>query len=289
MKLGSFRIAGRDTYGAISGDAVIDLGARLGPRYATLRKLLAEPDGLAIAREHVQAGRVDASLAEVAYLPVVPDAEKIFCIGVNYADHLEETRIARAAHPTVFLRYAASQVGHDQAMLMPRESAQLDYECEVAVVIGKAGRRIAVAEAWSHVAGYACYNDGSVRDWQMHTSQWGPGKNFLATGGFGPWMTTADELDPRREPLQLTTRLNGEVMQHSDTSLMIFGIGELIAYCSTMLPLAPGDVIVTGTPGGVGMARKPPRYLAVGDTVEVEVSGVGILRNRVQADQAFPV
>jgi len=284
VKLGSFRIAGRDTYGVVSGDAVIDLGARLGPRCATLRHLLAEPDGLAIAREHAEAGRADASLAEATYLPVIPDAGKIFCIGVNYADHLEETHIARAAHPTVFLRYASSQVGHEQPMLLPRESSQLDYECEVAVIIGKAGRRIAVDDAWAHIAGYACYNDGSVRDWQMHTTQWGPGKNFLATGGFGPWMTTADELDPRREPLWLATRLNGQTMQQSDTSLMIFGIAELIAYCSTMLPLAPGDVIVTGTPGGVGMARQPPRYLAAGDVVEVEVGGVGVLRNCVQAD-----
>jgi 2-keto-4-pentenoate hydratase/2-oxohepta-3-ene-1,7-dioic acid hydratase in catechol pathway len=242
-------------------------------------------DGLQLARRTAeQARQPDAALADVQFLPVIPDARKVFCIGVNYADHLEETKIRKSPHPTVFMRYAESQVAHGQPLLHPRESTQFDFEGEVALVIGRGGRRIRPQDAWSHIAGYACYNDGSVRDWQFHTTQWGPGKNFAATGGFGPWMVTADELDVQSSPLQLTTRLNGTVVQQSNTSLMIFPIPELIAYCSTLLPLAPGDVIVTGTPGGVGMARVPQLFLKAGDRVEVEVSGIGVLCNDVRMD-----
>lgn len=285
MKLGSFRVAGRETFGAVRGDGIVDLGRRLGPDCGTLRGLLSMDGGLDLARRTVErAEQADVPLAAVQYLPVIPDPRKIFCIGVNYADHLEETKIRKAAHPTVFLRYPESQTAHGEPLLHPRESTQFDFEGEVALVIGRGGRRIQPQDAWNHVAGYACYNDGSVRDWQFHTTQWGPGKNFARTGAFGPWMTTADELDLRRQPLTLVTRLNGNVVQQADTNLMIFAIPELIAYCSTLLPLAPGDVIVTGTPGGVGMARTPPLFLKPGDRVEVEVSGVGVLRNEVALD-----
>ena len=284
MKLGSFQINGQCSYGAVIEEGIVDLGARLGHIYPDLRSLLAAEDGMTQARRLVHANKPDATLEEVLYLPVIPNPEKIFCIGVNYADHLEETKIRKASHPTVFLRYPASQVGHQQPMLLPRESSQFDFEGEVALIIGRGGRRIAQADAWSHVAGFSCYNDGSMRDWQFHTTQWGPGKNFEASGAFGPWMTTADELDVAARPLTLTTRLNGKVVQQSDTSLLIFSIPELIAYCSTILPLAPGDVIVTGTPGGVGMARTPPLFMQPGDSIEVEVSGVGKLRNTILAD-----
>lgn len=247
--------------------------------------LLASVGGLDLARRTLsEVHGPDARLDGVEYLPAIPDPGKIFCIGVNYTDHLEETKIRQSAHPTVFLRYPESQVGHGKALLRPRESTQFDYEGEVAIVIGKPGRRIGEQDVWDHIAGYACYNDGSVRDWQFHTTQWAPGKNFVATGGFGPWMTTADELDARAKPIVLTTRVNGEVLQHADTDLMIFPIPELIAYCSVIPPLAPGDVIVTGTPGGVGMAQTPALWLKPGDRVEVEVSGVGILRNTVAQD-----
>lgn len=286
MKLGSFRIEGRETFGiVIDGDGVIDLGARLVGRHTSLRSLLAAEDWLSIARQAAGGEHVtDFRLADVEYLPVIPHGGKIFCIGVNYADHLEETKIRKAPYPTVFLRYTDSQTGHLQPLLHPRESTQFDFEGEVALIVGLGGRRIAKERAWDHVAGYACYNDGSVRDWQFHTTQWGPGKNFANTGAFGPWMTSADELDPRKVPLKLTTRLNGTVVQQSDTSFLIFGISELIAYCSTLLPLQPGDVIVTGTPGGVGMAREPQLFLKPGDRVEVEVGGIGILTNDVKMD-----
>lgn len=283
MKLASFITAGRASYGIVHPDGFVDLGARLGTRYPDLRSLLAAEHGLAEARE-CDTQQADLRAADVRFLPVVPNAGKIWCIGVNYADHLAETKIARAAHPTVFMRYAQSQVGHLEPLLLPPESQQFDFEGEVALVIGRGGRRIAAERAWEHIAGYACYNDGSMRDWQFHTTQWAPGKNFAASGGFGPWMTTADELDPRAQPLTLTTRLNGEVVQHADTNSLIFSIPEIVAYCSTLLPLDPGDVIVTGTPGGVGMAREPKLFMKPGDVVEVEVSGVGVLRNAVAAE-----
>ena len=168
--------------------------------------------------------------------------------------------------------------------MRPRESTQLDYEGEIAVIIGRGGRRIAEADAARHVAGYACYNDGSIRDWQRHTSQWGPGKNFWRTGGFGPWMVTADEI-PFGTVMTLTTRLNGNVMQQATTEMLIHSIARQIAYASTVAPLEPGDVVVTGTPGGVGARRQPPVWMKAGDCVEVEVDRIGVLRNTV-ADEA---
>jgi 2-keto-4-pentenoate hydratase/2-oxohepta-3-ene-1,7-dioic acid hydratase in catechol pathway len=180
----------------------------------------------------------------------------------------------------IFLRVPESQVGHGRPIVCPRESDQLDFEAELAVVIGKAGRRIAAADALSHVAGISCYNDGSVRDWQLATGQWSPGKNFPATGAFGPWMVTADELDPGTA-LRLRCRLNGEVMQDTTTDLMIFPIPTLIAFVSTWTTLEVGDVIVTGTPGGVGLRRDPPVWMKHGDVVEIELDGVGVLRNPV--------
>lgn len=285
MKLASFIASGQSTYGAVVSDGIVDLGARLATRYPDLRSLLAAAHGLEEARECASA-RPDVRLEDVRYLPVIPNPGKIYCIGVNYADHLQETKISRAAHPTVFMRYAQSQVGHLEPMLLPSESKQFDFEGEVALVVGRGGRRIAPERAWDHIAGYACYNDGSMRDWQFHTTQWAAGKNFANTGAFGPWMTTADELDLHSRPLTLTTRLNGEVVQHADTSMLIFSIPEIVAYCSAFLPLDPGDVIVTGTPGGVGMARTPQLFMQPGDVVEVEVSGIGTLRNTITAESS---
>ena len=285
MKLASFITSGRSSYGAVLGDGVVDIGARLGARYPDLRSLLAAEDGLELAREWASAS-ADTGAEDLRYLPVIPNPGKIYCIGVNYADHLQETKISRAAHPTVFMRCAQSQVGHLERMLLPPEAKQFDFEGEVALVMGRGGRRIAPERAWDHIAGYACYNDGSMRDWQFQTTQWTAGKNYAQTGAFGPWMTTADELDLRSRPLTLTTRLNGEVMQHSDTSMLIFSIPEIIAYCSAFLPLDAGDVIVTGTPGGVGMARTPQLFMQPGDVLEVEVSGIGTLRNTIRAESS---
>jgi 2-keto-4-pentenoate hydratase/2-oxohepta-3-ene-1,7-dioic acid hydratase in catechol pathway len=281
VKLGSFRLDGKNTYGIFTERGVIDLGKRLGGKYPDLKALIAA-DALGEAKA-LAGTNPDAALEAIAYLPVIPNPGKILCIGLNYEEHRKETRREKTDHPSVFTRFAESQVGHAQPMLRPRESTMFDYEGEIALVIGRGGRRIAEADAWQHIAGYSCYNDGSVRDWQRHTTQWIPGKNFVATGGFGPWMVSADEIAPGAE-LELTTRLNGQVMQHADTSMLIFPIPRLIAYCSTFAPLASGDVIVTGTPGGVGMRREPPVWMKDGDTVEIEVSRVGVLRNTVAAD-----
>lgn len=282
MKLVSFTRDGKASYGAVVGTDIVDLGAKLGARYPDLKALLA---GNAVS----EADRVatnstpDCRLDQAQLLPVIPNPGKIFCIGLNYEDHRLETRRDKTEHPTVFLRYPDSQVGHGQPLLRPHESTMFDFEGEIAVVIGKGGRRISEADAWSHVAGFSCYNDGSVRDWQYHTSQFSPGKNFYHTGGFGPWLVTADEIRPS-DVLTLQTRLNGQVMQQADTSKMIFPIPRLIAYCSTFLPLAPGDVFVTGTPGGVGAKRTPPVFMKEGDVVEIEVSKVGVLRNTVAVE-----
>jgi 2-keto-4-pentenoate hydratase/2-oxohepta-3-ene-1,7-dioic acid hydratase in catechol pathway len=183
----------------------------------------------------------------------------------------------------VFLRVAASQTGHLQPIVLPPESSQLDYEAEIAIVIGKGGRRITEADAWNHIAGYSAYNDGSVRDWQRHTAQFTPGKNFDRTGAFGPWLVTRGEIEDGEE-LLVESRLNGKVMQHATTAMMIFPIPRLIAYCSTFTTLEPGDVIVTGTPGGVGARRTPPVWMKAGDKIEIEVGKVGVLVNTIAAE-----
>jgi 2-keto-4-pentenoate hydratase/2-oxohepta-3-ene-1,7-dioic acid hydratase in catechol pathway len=217
---------------------------------------------------------------------VIPDPDKIICIGLNYRDHVAETGRSITEKPALFARFAGSQVGHLQPLVKPAVSDEFDYEGELAVVIGKRGRHIPAEHALQHVGGYACYNEGSVRDWQRHTSQFLSGKSFAGTGAFGPWLVTADQI-PDPSCLTLETRLNGEVVQHTTTDLMITPIAEQIAYISTMLPLLPGDVIVSGTPGGVGFKRSPQLFMRPGDVAEVEISGIGVLRNPVIAEGAL--
>lgn len=278
MKIVTYRHSSRETYGIVSGAGIVDAGRRLGAQYPTLRSLLAGP-GLEALRP-LAGEPADDQLEAVTLLPPVTDPRKIFCIGVNYATHLAESGHPTPKHPMVFTRFANSQAGAGEALVRPRESERFDFEGELAVVIGTGGRRIGTAHALAHVAGYSCYNDGSIRDWQRHTSQFAPGKNFWKTGGFGPWLVSADEIpDPSR--LTLVTRLNGEEMQRAPTSDLVFDIPTLIAYCSTFTELEPGDVIVSGTTGGVGAYREPPVWMKGGDTVEVEISGIGILRQAV--------
>jgi 2-keto-4-pentenoate hydratase/2-oxohepta-3-ene-1,7-dioic acid hydratase in catechol pathway len=282
MKLVSFSRNGQQSYGAVTEKGVVDLGAVLGARYTDLKALLTA-DALTEAAAVVAQGEAGFGLADVDLLPVIPNPGKIWCCGLNYGEHVRETNREVTEQPTFFLRVADSQVGHGQAMLRPPESTQFDYEAEIAVVIGRPGRRIAEADAGQHVAGYACYNDGSVRDWQRHTTQWVPGKNFWRTGGFGPWMVTSDEI-PFGTLMTLTTRLNGQELQRATTEMMIHSIARQIAYVSTIAPLEPGDVIVTGTPGGVGARRTPPVWMKAGDVVEIEVDRIGVLRNTVADD-----
>jgi len=282
MRVASFTRDGVASYGIVTDAGVIDAGRRL-KDYPTLKSLLA--GGALEALRALQGERADHALSDLALLPTIPDPDKIFCIGVNYATHLAESGHPTPPHPMIFTRFANSQVGGGQPMIRPLESERFDYEGEMAVIIGTAGRRISREAALRHVAGYACYNDGSIRDWQRHTSQFAPGKNFVGTGAFGPWMVTSDELpDISRETI--ATRLNGVEVQRAPISDLVFDVAALIAYCSTFTELVPGDVIVTGTTGGVGAYRTPPLWMKDGDVVEVEISGIGILRNPVKDEVA---
>jgi 2-keto-4-pentenoate hydratase/2-oxohepta-3-ene-1,7-dioic acid hydratase in catechol pathway len=285
MKLLSFTLAGRETWGAVVGDGVVDLGRRI-PECVTLADYIASGRYLQAAKD-VEGQAVDAPLAGLAFLPVIPRPEKIVCAVRNYMDHHQEVIAAGmqrelSEEPPIFLRVWRSQVAHGQPIVRPRVSETLDWEGELAVIIGKPGRDIPEAQAYEHIAGYSIYNDASVREWQFHAKQIASGKNFENTGGFGPWMVTADEIAPGRE-LKLVTRLNGEAVQNSHTGHMIFSIPRLIAYASTIFTLVPGDVIITGTPAGVGWSRKPQWFMKPGDVCEVEIEGIGTLVNPVVA------
>jgi 2-keto-4-pentenoate hydratase/2-oxohepta-3-ene-1,7-dioic acid hydratase in catechol pathway len=279
MKLVTFAVGSRRSVGLVAGDQVKDLAPvqdRLG---STMGELLRN-DGLARLKTLQTADLPTVALSEITFLPVVTDPDKILCIGINYATHVRETGREMPKYPMVFTRFPDTQTGHGCPLIRPGVSAKLDFEGELAVIIGRRAHGVRASEALSFVAGYSCYNDGSLRDWQRHTAQFTPGKNFPQTGGFGPWLVSADEI-PDPSMLHLTTRVNGIVMQDTDTSDMIFDVPHLIEYCSTFTPLSPGDVIITGTTGGVGAFREPPLWLKPGDNVEVEISGIGVLHNTV--------
>lgn len=280
MKLTSFLHASHHAFGAVIGDKIVDLTPHIESVGASLREALAN-GALPRIAEIVAGSQPSLALAEVELLPVIPDPEKILCVGINYASHVRETGRDMPQYPMFFTRFADSQVAHGKPILRPRVSEKLDFEGELAVIIGKTARHVRAADALGYVAGYSCYNDGSVRDWQKHTIQFTPGKNFPQTGAFGPWLVTTDEI-PDPSKLTLTTRLNGEVVQQARTDDLIFSVGDVIAYCSTFTELRPGDVIITGTTGGVGAFRNPPLWMRAGDTVEVEISGIGVLRNGIQ-------
>jgi len=283
MRVMSFTIDGKPSFGLAVDNGVIDAGKRLEGKYRGLRDALIA--GALPELRKLEKSKPDYAVKDVQFLPVIPDAgAKFLCIGINYIPHIKEMGRERPEHPVVFVRFQDSLVGHGLAIERPQGSVQLDWEGELAVIIGRTGRRIPKEKAMSHVAGYACYNDGSVRDWQRHTSQWVPGKNFWRTGGFGPWMVTADEIpDPSR--MTLVTRLNGQELQRATTDLLIFDIPTLISYCSDWTELVPGDVIVTGTPGGVGFVRNPPIFMKPGDTVEVDVDKIGVLANPIAQEK----
>ena len=282
MKFASFAVAGTATWGLVEGEAVLDLGALLHRRLPDLKAAIAAG---ALADLPAQAaGATRHPFAAITWLPVIPNPDKILCVGLNYETHRKETGRSEVGNPTIFARYANSQIGHMADILRPRVSHELDFEGELAVIVGTPGRYVPRADALSHVAGYAPYNDGSVRDFQRHTHQFTPGKNFPGTGAFGPWMVTPDEVGDLG-PQRLVTRVNGRVVQDAALADMIFDVPHQIEYCSSFTRLEPGDVIATGTPGGVGAKRTPPLWLKPGDTVEVEIERVGLLRNGV-ADEA---
>ncbi len=282
MKLVSYLDGNREDWGVVVGDGVASLAARSG--CATLAEFVGSE--AYAKRDALVAGlQAERPLAGLRWLPPIPRPEKIVCAVRNYMDHHQEVLAAGmqrelSEQPPIFLRVWRSQTPHEGPIVRPRVSESLDWEGELAVIIGRGGRDIPEARAYEHVAGYSIYNDGSVREWQFHAKQIASGKNFESTGGFGPWMVTADEIEPGRA-LKLQTRLNGETVQSSHTGHMIFPTARLIAYASTIFTLVPGDVIVTGTPAGVGWSRKPPRFMKAGDVCEVEIEGIGVLRNPI--------
>lgn len=285
MKLLSYTHQGRTHFGALRGDE--DIVALDGHGYDDLRGAL-EADALPALAQLAATLPMSHRLADVRLLPPIPSPEKIICVGVNYGKRNEEYQDGSAppAYPSVFPRFPGSFVGHGEPLLRPPESEQLDYEGEIAIIIGKAGRRIAAEDAWSHIAGLTCLNEGTVRDWIKHGKfNVTQGKNFDASGSMGPWMVTTDEFDPAA-PLTVTTRVNGELRQQDTTDNLMFPFAELIRYISIWTTLKPGDVISTGTPIGAGVRFTPPRFLKPGDVVEVEVSGIGVLSNPV-ADEAI--
>lgn len=282
MQFISFTRRGRPGFGARVDGGLVDLTGRLNPHVDTLRGAIAA-DVLDVAREYIEGRGAELTEADVDLLPVIPDPGKILCVGLNYASHKAETKRPDVQHPTIFTRFADSQVAHRRPIVMPRVSRSLDYEAELAVIIGRGGRYIPLDRALDHVAGYACYNDATVRDWQRHTFQFTPGKNFPSTGAFGPQMVTPDEVGSLSE-LRIQGRLNGEIMQEALLSDLLFSIDVLISYCSQFTPLQPGDVILTGTPGGVGDRREPPLYMKPGDVFDVEIDRVGLLSNPIAVE-----
>lgn len=285
MKLMSFARLGKCGFGAVVDGGIVDLTDRLGPGINSMKALIAA-DLLDAAAAFAAGRRPDFAVSDVTLLPVIPDAGKILCVGLNYETHRAETKRPDNLHPTMFTRYADSQIAHGQPMIVPTVSDKLDFEGEMAVIIGRGGRCIPEDKALSHVAGYACYNDGTIRDWQRHTHQFGPGKTFPGTGGFGPFMVTADEVGDYSK-LSIKTHLNGEIMQSATLADLIFPVERLIAYISTYTPLSAGDVILTGTPGGVGDRRDPPLYMKAGDVIEVEISKLGRLVNPIAGEAAI--
>jgi len=286
MKLISYAFAGGTSYGVVTESGVVDLGRRLGSRYPDLRALIAA-DAIDEARAIAQSADPDCALDAVTLARPVPFPEKIVCIGVNYVDRNAEyhDQSAQPKYPSVFMRTPDTLVGHGSPILRPPESEQLDYEGEIALVIGKAGRRIAVDRARDHVAGLTIMNEGSVRDWLRHGKfNVTQGKNFAHSGGIGPWLVTTDEIADF-DDMTVTTRVNGEVRQHDTTANLLFPFAYLIHYLSTFMILKPGDVIATGTPSSAGARFDPPKYLAAGDVVEVEVPGVGCLANPIMDEE----
>ena len=277
MKLASYLANGKPSFGVVLVDGVVTMNERLGGRFATLRDAIA---GGAIdeMRKLSQGAKADHPLAGLTYLPTIPNPEKIMCVGINYKSHAAEHGTEAPKLPNIFLRFVNTLVPHGGDMIRPKVSTNFDFEGELALVIGKGGRHIKAANALEHIAGYTCFNDATVRDFTKYSLA--SAKNFIGSGPLGPWMVTADEIpDPTK--LTLVTRLNGQEMQRSGTDMLIHTIPVIIEFCSMFTPLTPGDIIATGTPDGIGAKRTPPVWMKAGDVLEVEVSGIGVLRNTI--------
>ncbi|MBS7705184.1 2-keto-4-pentenoate hydratase/2-oxohepta-3-ene-1,7-dioic acid hydratase in catechol pathway [Chelatococcus asaccharovorans] len=279
MKLVTFEADGVRGFGVVRGEEVADLAAALGCR--SLKEALAQ--GLDVAAwDRAAAAAPRHRLNAIRLLPPIDDPDKILCVGLNYANHAAESGNEQPPFPSIFVRFIDTFVGHERPVIAPANSEQFDFEGELAVVIGRKARQVRADEALSYVAGYTCMAENSVRDFQKHSRQATPGKNFPESGAVGPWIVTADEIaDPSN--LRLTTRVNGVVKQQESTKALVFSIPALIAYITQFTELRPGDIIATGTPAGVGSSRKPPEFLRPGDLIEIEVDGIGTLRNAVAA------
>jgi 2-keto-4-pentenoate hydratase/2-oxohepta-3-ene-1,7-dioic acid hydratase in catechol pathway len=276
VKLLSYVAGGRASFGVLSNDGVIDLAKRMNA--PDLKSVLGRLDEI----KTFLSAQPDHKISDIKFLPPIPNPAKIFCVGLNYLTHVNEGgRVAdKPANPIIFTRFPSSQVGHNESLVRPKVSEQFDFEAELAVVIGHTGRHVSKANYDSVIAGYSCYNDGSIRDFQRHSAQWIPGKNFDKSGSFGPYLVTKDEV-PDITKQTLTSHLNGEEMQHAVISDLLFDIPTLIEYISKFATFEPGDVIATGTTGGVGAGRKPPVWMKPGDTIVIEVSKVGKLVNTI--------
>lgn len=285
MRVISFKAEGQSRVGVIDGDSVVDV-AKANPKLAIdLRSgLHSGPAYLAALRDTAKSAPASARrpLAGIKYAPLIPNPGKIICLGLNYYDHAMEGGHPPPEYPAFFLRTATSLIAAGEPVIRPTISEKLDYEAELAVIIGKPGRHISKAAALDHVAGYSCFNDVSVRDYQRKTTQWTIGKNFDGSGPFGPWMVTPDELPPGAAGLKIQSRLNGQVMQDANTSLMMCDVVNAIYLLSECMTLDAGDVVVMGTPAGVGWARKPPVFMKQGDTIEIEIEKIGVLSNPVR-------
>ena len=280
MKFVVFRQNGTAALGALKGDVLYGLEDN-SKGTADLQSLVAQGES-ALQAEHSRllAGK-PIDVATIEYLPPFPNPEKVICFGLNYKDHAAESGFQAPTYPALFGRFPSSLIGHGAAIVRPKVSDQLDYEGELVAIIGKAGRNIPLGQALDHVAGYSIFNDASIRDYQFKSAQWMIGKNFDATGAFGPVFITADELPAGAKGLRLQTRLNGQVLQDAKTEDMIFDVATQVSLMSDPMMLKPGDVIVTGTPSGVGLARKPPIFMKPGDVCEVEIEGIGLLSNPI--------
>jgi len=275
MRYISFQHQGNNSWGIVEENTIFDLSNQA----ASLKSAIANSK-LPTSRGFKNSAFTTV-MGDVTLLPPIPDPQRILCVGQNYAAHREEMDGKTTARPLIFTRFPSSIVGHDATLIKPQESSQFDYEGELAVIIGKPGRRIPSSEALNYIAGYSCFMDGSLRDYQNHTTQYIPGKNFDNSGSFGPWMISADEVGDPNGGLRLETRLNGQIVQQTTTDLMIFNVCTIIAYLSSFTTLQAGDVIATGTPGGVGYKREPQLFMQDGDNIEVEIESVGLLRNTV--------
>jgi len=275
MKLLSYMANGESLFGVVSGDGVIAMNRRIGCK--SLREALAA-GLLPQIKAATQGAAPDHKLSAITFLPVIPDPELITCAGINYRSHASETGREVPKQPSMFIRRTNTLVGHEGELVRPTVSTHFDFEGEFAVIIGRGGRHIKIENALDHVAGYTCFVDGSVRDYQKFSVT--SGKNWPGTGPLGPWIVTTDEIpDPGK--FTLTTRLNGQEVQHSGTDKLIYSCQQIVSFCSDFTELHPGDVIATGTPEGVGHSRKPPLWMKPGDLLEVEISGIGVLRTKI--------